>query len=182
VPQSVDERSANDYTNLVYACRFCNTARGDTSRVASGCHLLDPTKDAWTDHFQVEGDQLVPRDKDLDAAYTYKTYDLDDNRKIARRQFRRVLLAQHLQQVLQGQEIHQKILDKAEREIAPEKSLALLREARQIYDEVIYPGRLFLERYTAIPPDAPQRCRCRTTDMHCLPDEFLRQIVHVEVP
>ena len=77
VPQSIDETLANDYTNLVYACRFCNTARKTTPRVGLGCSLLDPTKDSWSDHFHTDGDHLLLRDHDLDALYTHKTYDLD---------------------------------------------------------------------------------------------------------
>ena len=181
VPQCVDETLANDYTNIVNACRFCNRARSNAPRVAEDGRLLDPTEDAWANHFWIKGDQLVPHGDDADALRTYKVYDLDDDRKVARREFRRTLLVHHMKQFIEGQERYQWLLDEAQIEGDPEKSLDLLQLAKEIYTEVIYPACLFLKCYSAIPINAPKRCRCETTEMHCLPEEFERQMQQIEM-
>lgn len=53
-PQSTRPDLAEVYRNCLYACRFCNTRRGDLPvRRADGARLLDPTRDGWSDAFEV---------------------------------------------------------------------------------------------------------------------------------
>jgi hypothetical protein len=50
--QSSEPGKANDYSNCIYACRLCNAARNDKPlQDALGNRVLDPTLDAWADHF-----------------------------------------------------------------------------------------------------------------------------------
>jgi len=105
---------------------------------------------------------------------------LDDVHKIKRRRFRREVLGPYLSQTLKGWAIHQKYLEKAQGEISPDKSVALLMKAKKLYDEFLSPRYAILQYFSAIPSDAPLRCRCGTTAMHCLPDELLSQVVHIE--
>lgn len=62
-PQSLDTQKikVNAYTNLVYACRLCNRARSAVPEAVQHRRLLNPTKDSWDSHFQVEGNFLLPR-------------------------------------------------------------------------------------------------------------------------
>lgn len=51
----------NNYSFLVYCCVRCNRARGTKPRLdENGRKLLNPTKNAWGDHFEVVGDSLNP--------------------------------------------------------------------------------------------------------------------------
>lgn len=61
-PQSTRPDLAEVYRNCLYACRFCNTRRGDLSvRRADGARLLDPTRDGWSDAFEARDDRLEPK-------------------------------------------------------------------------------------------------------------------------
>lgn len=127
-PQSVNEQKVNDYTNLAYACRFCNRARSVAPRVAQGCRLLDPTKDAWASYFQIKGDLLVPQTDDADASYTCEVYDLNDDRKVVRRASRYELLSSYIELVKEGPAFLKELTDLAEK--SPKESLTLIETAR----------------------------------------------------
>jgi hypothetical protein len=52
--------------NLAYACAFCNRAKGSdigsiTSRTGQLVRLFNPRTDRWSEHFQLELDQMTIR-------------------------------------------------------------------------------------------------------------------------
>lgn len=173
-----DASRQNDYENCLYACRLCNRSRSVLPLTESGAYLLDPTASAWGAHFECETDLLRPFDGDPDAAYTHRAYELDDPRKVLRRRVRRELVSDRtllledlrvelatLQERLnasQGQESRASLLDQLER---------IRSDARRALAD--------LERYLALPVDAPQSCRCQSSRYHSLPDELERQLVEV---
>ena len=175
-PQSINKRERNEYTNLVYACRLCNRARSVAPRAVKGRRLLDPTKDAWAKHFQISGNSLVSQEEDVDASYTCEAYDFNDDRKVARREKRATFLSSYIRLVKEGPALREELLNLAEKH--QEDSLTLLKQAQELA-KAIQQARLNLESYSAIPADAPNKCRCDTTETHCLPDEFAGQILQI---
>jgi len=175
-PQSIDTQKVkvNAYANLVYACRLCNRARSAAPGAAQSRRLLDPTRDNWDSHFQLEGDSLLPRTGDMDASYTWEVYDLDDRRKVEKRKGRYDLLSCSIDLLKTGPAFHKELIDLAEQN--PQKEL--IEKARTL-DTAIRQAYLIIKHYSAIPADAPVQCRCGTTDMHSLPEEFARQAVQI---
>lgn len=105
-PQSADRHAANRYGNCVLACSRGNTARQDTAVLsADGRRLLDPTRVAWADRFLIARDdarrelRVEPRAEDRDAAYTARTYDINEPEK-SRRRYHRVVRIEALLQEL----------------------------------------------------------------------------------
>ena len=149
------------YSNCLYCCRLCNLARGTRAIETSEARLLDPTENAWKEHFEAVGNDLRPRAGDANAAYTHRTYDLDDERKRARRQKRRQLLEDRLELLRRIETELAELLDLAAelRKLDPgafEEAWAeivdLRDDARRAYED--------LALYPAIPVDAPTACRC----------------------
>ena len=176
--QSTHASLVNDYTNLIYACKWCNRARGIHPRSIAGVRLLDPTQDAWANYFKIEGDNLVPINLNhQDAVYTFETYDINEDRKVARREFRRNFISPRIDIIQNGLKSLQDLMSWAEQH--PNDSLMLISKAQSLRETMLQ-IILELKIYAAIPADAPQQCRCGTTAMHCLPDEFLKQVIHIE--
>lgn len=180
ITRSEDVSRANDYDNCLYACRFCNRSRSAHPAWRQGTRLLDPTRDAWSEHFQVSGDHLLPVREDAEAEYTHEAYEIDDPRKVARRRARRELVTDRL-----------RLLVRLDSEIAELLRLAgsLRRRNLRKFGEIVQQIRGIqadsrraledLRRYAAIPVDAPQTCRCPVTREHSLPEELDRQMVEV---
>lgn len=56
-------------------------------------------------------------------------------------------------------------------------------EQMKMIHMVIRAAKMLVEPYKkAIPHDAPTKCRCKTTEMHCLPEEFAEPVVKIEFP
>ena len=92
-PASLDAGKINNYDNCFYACRFCNQSRATAPRSdTQGRRLLDPCQDAWDQRFSFSNDRLLPTQDDPDAVYTSLVYELNDPRKIQRRDRRRTRL------------------------------------------------------------------------------------------
>jgi 5-methylcytosine-specific restriction endonuclease McrA len=178
VPQSVDKEQANNYTNVVYACRFCNGARSNIPIISEGRRLLNPTEDAWATHFQVEEDRLVPRPDDRDALYTYETYDLDEKRKVERRKLRYEKLTDSLKIYRAAPQRIQELNEILEGSLSIENKLSLI-ETIKLLQRAISQAYLELEYYVSIPADKPAQCQCRTTENHSLPEEFSRQMQQI---
>ncbi len=128
-------------------------------------------------------DQLQPRPGDATAEYTHEAYDLDDARKVARRQARRELLTDRL--ALPGRlEVELvEILRLADplrrsdlRRFASvlHQISAIRRDARRAMSDI--------KRYQAIPGDAPLRCRCVEPANRSVPRELERQWLDVPEP
>jgi hypothetical protein len=172
--QSTDGSKANDYENVVYTCSFCNGARRDQPRVTLKARLLDPTKEAWADHFEIEGDYLISKQNDPDAAYTHSAYDLNDPRKISRREARHKTLSDSFRALAKGSDFLKKVSA-----VAAEKMDENLIDAIQLVRGSIQDAINKIEAYPPVPRDAPLACRCKTTDMHHLSEEFAEQIIQI---
>lgn len=168
VPQSTASRGAtpgvvHKYSNLLYICRLCNNARGDTDVVdVSGRRLLDPTRDNWSQHFELVGDQLSPMSGDGDAAYTADAYAINDPRKVGLRRRRRQTVG----------------------DLVENLKVMLRRRDRPDGLEPGEPARLArqLGVWAWIPEDPPADCRCALASARTLPAPYQRQVVAIEVP
>jgi hypothetical protein len=172
-PQSTAPHLANRYDNCAYACRYCNNVRGTEPSVhPSGARLLHPWRDAWGAHFRLhEDDHLKPLhegDAARHALYTSRVYRLNDPRKLQMRRHRRRWIQAYLDMLeldLKGlrRMVAQGLSDKEQQTLRDE--IRKLRAWRALAcDE--------LSRRTAIPADAPVRCRCDSREHHTLPSEI----------
>jgi hypothetical protein len=107
--QSKDDTRANDYSNIVYCCIWCNRARGVIPRGREEYRLLDPTKDAWADFFKLKDDIFIALDQES-ALYTLGAYNLNDDRKVQLRAHRHTEISNLIRWITQWadhiQEIH----------------------------------------------------------------------------
>lgn len=164
------------YGDLFYVCALCNRARGAKPVVSSGgAHLLRPDEVAWGQHFTLEGDLLVPKVGDPDAAYTAQVYDLNDPRKVRLRRLRRVTITTHLHFLQESQGLERKLLDK----VAAESALEALEMSRKIW-HFRKAGIQALLEFAAIPADASPECRCGYTRLNALPERLASQTLGVE--
>jgi hypothetical protein len=131
--QSTHRSLVNDYTNLIYACKWCNRARDSKPRSTSEGRLLDPTQDIWADYFKAEGANLVPINHP-DALYTFETYDINEERKIARREFRRDFISTRIYMIQKGMKSLEDLMSWAEQH--PEDSLTLISDAQQLREVI----------------------------------------------
>ncbi len=177
----MDPEHRGDYENCLYACRFCNRSRSVTPILKDGARLLDPTADAWADHFAAAGDLLAPAAEDADATFTHRTYELDDPRKVVRRRARRELVSDRLALFrFLGGEIETLLnLAAVLRTRNVEAFGEALREIRQLWRE----ARRALEdlaRFSAIPSDAPGTCRCPSPVRFQLPPALEAQALEID--
>lgn len=178
-PQSRDAGARNEYSNCFYCCRFCNGARSNTPIHDSGRSLLDPTQTAWSDHFELTGDELTPRPNDVNAEFTHETYDLDDPRKSTLRRLRFELYADHLPLVTEGSTRLSRLLSLTE----------TLQESPDIVDEILAcvqdtrrmmrRARADLATFASVPADAPRTCRCEDNSEHQLPVGIASQSLEI---
>jgi hypothetical protein len=61
-PKSLRPDLTNEYSNLMYACRFCNTYKGDLTPPSearkAGFRFFRPDQDVYEDHFEVKDRRL----------------------------------------------------------------------------------------------------------------------------
>ncbi len=186
--KSEEKTRANEYDNCFLSCRFCNNTRGKKPATdEKGRKLLNPTQTAWADHFGWDGDYLKPNPMDADAEYTWQAYRLDDEKqKVPRRRMRRLLIEMSLDLLKALPELVRKLDQEAhstfecqDSETAREK----LAEARK-WQRHLGTTLEQLQRYRAIPRDAPKQCQCGNTQGLTLPDWLSRQALDVlgEIP
>ncbi len=160
-PVSTHPDETNRYENCLYSCKLCNRARSDTPVTdARGRRLLNPRIHAWVDHFELALDELRPKEGDADAEYTFRTYDIGDQRKIELRQLRRKILEECYAVLERGPQMMERLVEKGDAES--------LRAAEALR-ECVRPAEMIVKRYAAIPTDADHSCRCGRTDHHSLP-------------
>lgn len=181
-PRSSDPERKDDYENCLYACRFCNRSRSVTPILGEGARLLDPTGEAWADHFAATGDLLAPVAGDASASYTHRAYELDDPRKVVRRQLRREVLTDRLA-----------LLRFLGAEIEPLLNLAAVLRTRnaKAFGEAMWEIRQLwkdarrairdLDRFPAVPSDAPKACRCPSPAPFRLPPALESQTLEIDV-
>ena len=174
------------YSNCVYSCRFCNSSRGrdkvePVADERSG-RLLNPRENAWRDHFEWNGDELIPRDNDADAADTLESYDLNDARKRKMRTRRRKLVEDRLGVINQGGPRINQFLELAgSPKLSSDERRLLLREAKFIREQ-IQNAYKDLAQYQVIPSDAPDACSCEEDSLTDLPVFLREQIKELEPP
>ncbi|MRG95537.1 hypothetical protein [Polyangium spumosum] len=169
-PQSVDRNLANVYENLLYACWFCNRARSNTPlHDEHGTPLLDPTVDAWADHFEVVGDRLVPRTER--GTYAEIVYDINDERKVRKRKARRQFIHSHLERRITLIRLANR-LERSDDDRARTEAEILKRAVRDLEER--------MRRYLGVPEQvtAEYRCRC-ATQLRDLPHQLERQLVEL---
>lgn len=156
-----DPSLAGAYENCLYACRLCNLARGTKDLETPEARLLDPTSDPWAEHFEARGSSLHPKPGDADALYTFDVYDLDSESKTSRRQARRELIEDRLKLLSRIEEDLAVLLDLAD-EVQRTDFETFLEVWQEISDlrQQARRARGDLNFYRAVPPDAPEDCRC----------------------
>lgn len=167
---------ANDYENCLYACRFCNQARGSKPLVDSQRrHLLNPCHAAWGEHFDLNEDRIELRDDNGDTDYTFHTYDLNDVRKVRMRGKRRTVLSERLDVVTQTQPLHDRLMQRArntaDKSWVHDAELAY-RQFRQACNDLI--------RFCPIPDDANRSCTCDTPQHQTLPEVLQEQLLLID--
>ena len=167
---------ANDYDNCVYACRFCNQARGAKPRI-DGQHrrLLNPCHTAWGQHFNLLDDEIRLLDNEGDAIYTLTTYDLNDLRKVRMRRKRRTVLSERLEVVNQARPLHDRLMQRARDTGDP----TLVDDAELAYSQFLQASNDLL-RFLPIPDDAKQSCTCKPPQHYTLPEVLQEQILLVD--
>ncbi len=62
-PRSVNVQLLNEYTNLYWSCRECNSNKADdwptTEQAAQGYAFVDPCRDGFTQHYFFENNGLI---------------------------------------------------------------------------------------------------------------------------
>lgn len=183
VARSADPSQQNRYENCFLACRLCNRARGATPHEGASHRLLDPTQDSWGDHFELAEDCLHPLFAEGDAAFTHRTYDLDDERKVVRRRLRRLLVSDRLLLLQRiGSELEDLLrLAEVIRNRNPEVFFATVREIHRLRSDSLR-ALEDLRLFAAIPSDKPGDCRCASPEHLGLPTEFDAQTINFPFP
>lgn len=172
--KSVHPEGTNEYENLVLACRFCNTARGDKPHVREdGSRLLNPRKEAWSQHFELEKHHLVPRTTDGES--TKEAYKINDDSRTDRREGRAKALTD-CHDILRGIHAKQRRLER----LVAEGSEAAREHLRDLVKSKRLATRIAL-RHRWIPEKAPSVCRCDHTDHHDIPTCYRDQVVELDL-
>jgi len=173
VPVSRSNARRNLYTNCFYACKFCNSARGNAPVAdGQGPRLLNPCRDIWNRAFTLKDDEIRPLGNNPDAVYTCDTYDLNDPRKVTMRRSRREILTERLTVVKRGPRLHDRMMRRAVKSGDPtfvDDAKALWQGYKLAFAD--------LERFTPIPHDADPRCRCGQARHRTLPRALKEQLV-----
>lgn len=180
VRQSAGPRLSRDYRNTFLACRFCNGARSTRPErdTATSGTLLDPSLEPWGEHFAARDGQLLPKAGDADAEYTYRSYDLDDPRKVALRRDRRDLVRDAIHALRHGPELISRLMAELAKTIERDSRTQLVAELRLV-QQSMRRGQNTLSRFKAVPADADSACRC--SDSPHLPSHLAEQCVELDL-
>lgn len=179
VPRSVDADQAGDYDNCLLACRFCNRARSDRPLETGEVSLLDPTAATWSEHFSVDGPRLSPRS--ANAEYTAEVYDINDPRKIRRREARKKLIEDRLQLAELLNELPELLqLAEHQRSLDIKNFGRLILKIKELREQCLR-ALADLSRFAAIPEDAPEHCRCDSRRHHTVPDALDQQSMNLPI-
>jgi hypothetical protein len=177
VLQTDDTSRIDDYTNCYWSCGYCNDARSRTPNVdAKGRRLLDPCATAWAAHFVRIGDSLRPAAGDIDAEYTWSTYDLDSLRKKFLRRQRDETLTEAFEILERGPGLVRRLREAAEQHAS---ARSVLLDAHAILLAQMKAAHRQVARYAAVPEDRDASCRCGTYVHHSLPAFLEAQVVEV---
>jgi hypothetical protein len=168
------------YSNTFLACRFCNGARviRPLRDEATNALMLDPTAEAWADHFTLSANQLSAKVGDANAAYTSQAYDLNDPRKVALRRERAAILGEALEALVEGPKLVSLLMSLSSNTPDLEGRETLVAELKFVYAQ-LERAKANLRRFRAIPLDADSSCRCMQTPQ--LPRHLAEQCSTVEL-
>lgn len=162
VPRSEDASSTDDYFNCLYSCKYCNRARSHAAIHDNlEGELLNPCDTSWAGHFEIAGCNLVPKKDDKDAERTCEVYNLNDPRKVVLRLERMESLDDSWKTLEEIPKLVSRLLEEAKKTMNKERRMMLL-EASRICMKSLRQAEADLERYSAIPRDAPRECKCET--------------------
>jgi len=168
---------ADTYSNCFYSCRFCNQSRSDTPHRRGARRLLNPCTTAWSDHFELQGDHLVPTSDD--GRFTEEIYDLNEERRILLRQNRNKTLKAAIRLIVDGPRVIRGLQKEAEGlPWGPLRSQNFL--AAQLLRTELLNAHQEIRRFRAIPVDAPTECRGKD-DERVLPRFLQDQVIDVDV-
>ncbi|MCA9138062.1 MAG: HNH endonuclease [Planctomycetales bacterium] len=170
VPQSADEGLRNTYTNCVYICRFCNTARSNLPVIGQQATLLNPTSTAWGTNFELDNEQLKPLNED--AAYTEQSYDINDPRKKLLKRERMRVYDDHFPLIDKADDILE-LIDLARQQTDIEAKKLLLDAAESQRLATLH-AIADLKTYSIKPCDAPTKCSCDKVELE-LPEDIASQ-------
>lgn len=159
-PQSTTGKSKKHvYSNCYYTCRYCNHRRRAIPVRADGRSILDPCGVAWSAHFRLQDDRLVPLS--ADGEYTSWAYRLNDDRKRLLRRHRR----ERVSQLLETVEEAQSLLDGLVRKLATAEGSARRELAAQakFIRKIWRQAEQELARWALAPVDRDERCACPST-------------------
>lgn len=181
IARSEDPSLRDEYRNCFYACRSCNGARRDSPRVdRNGRRLLEPCSATWAQHFFLNGDELLPRPGDDDAAYTWEAYDLGDRSKAELRRDRRLRIDQSFDAMRRLPPLIQQLMELADTSNI-EESAPLVEAAGQL-QSMLRSALRELNRYAAVPKDHDASCHCFGKTKLALPDFLTAQLVDHPAP
>lgn len=179
IPVSTKAPEPNAYENCYLACRQCNRAKDAFCPPDDG-ELLDPCHHAWAEHFELVEGNLEPAGNDPRAKITLRVCQLNSERKIEIRQFRKQAHEEHRATLRATPSRIASLLALAEelRPRQPETSDQLLACARQL-DEAQRKAWRDLARWRPEPRDRPRSCRCEKPPALELPPPIEAQVVTV---
>jgi hypothetical protein len=175
-PKGKDESRRDEYGNCLLSCRFCNNARAARPiQDPSGAQLLSPTAARWGEHFRyVDHAMAVVAENDRDAQYTHRVYALGSPRKTALRETRATLIRHFLHVSDEAPEMAQALLAEARNETDSQRRTLLIHAAEQLLESHDLAARI-VERYRAVPVDAPPACTCPERELE-LPSWLASQV------
>lgn len=150
-----------EYSNCFLACKLCNDARGRKPNEKNGARLLNPSEVAWAQHFQLKDFALVANANDKDAEHTVASYALDDPRKTELRKIRFKVVSSRTKILRELPAMINKLHEKAMKLRAdnPARAREIVQEAETL-SIVVTTARDDLRRYSSVPADKPDSCRC----------------------
>lgn len=167
----------NLYGNVVYACKWCNRSRGTAPLTdAEGRTLQDPTRVVWRALFQLESDELVPREGSPDAFYTWETYELGDSLKTELRSKRRKELGRARLHLKRCPKYIQRIEEQLSAGGHSAEELAELQDELALHRDLLDEAKAVLKRRRAIPLDSDSKCVCPQKDSLDLPSALKVQL------
>lgn len=147
-----------------------------------GRRLLDPTKDAWGSHFELDGELIRPKPNDADAEYTREAYKMNARKKRDARELRAKKIRATLKRIQGDYEREGKLIHLGREERDTAKKIELFQMALEIRRARKEIEKDFISTYRAVPIDAPSTCRCVNPPEYKLPAWFAEQCAQPPAP
>lgn len=159
--QSINARKANEYTNCLYLCRYCNGAKRDkpVEDPVTGSHLLNPVEHVWGDHFENRGDELAPLTGD--GKYTQESYGINDALRTERRRSRRELLGLLLRRIEDRLRDIQDLVTDAAQSVQTQAMRHKTKSQWGRWRNDVLEDVERLRAWSGIPRDCDLQCHCR---------------------